>query len=200
MKWFLTRVHGLFRRLRRQYLTLIYSSLFGNHGRNFRFDPDGYYSYENIYVGDDVLLGYHPMLMASLSKIRIGSHVMFGPFVSIIGGNHNVAEIGRFMFDVIDKRPGDDQDVIIEDDVWVGTRAIILRGVTVRRGAIVAAGAVVTKEVPPYAIVGGIPAKVINFRWNVDTILEHEKKLYPVEKRLSRDELERWQREERISR
>jgi hypothetical protein len=54
---------------------------------------------------------------------------------------------------------------------------------------------VVTKNVPPYAVVGGAPAKVIKFRWNVDTLLQHEKALYLPEKRLTKEELERWQTE-----
>ena len=65
------------------------------------------------------------------------------------------------MYDVKTKRPQDDQDVTIEDDVWIGVGSIILRGVTVHRGAVVAAGAVVTEDVPPYAVVGGVPARII---------------------------------------
>jgi acetyltransferase-like isoleucine patch superfamily enzyme len=55
-------------------------------------------------------------------------------------------------------------DIVIEDDVWIGARVILLAGVSIGRGAIVAAGAVVTKSVPPYAIVGGIPARLIKMR------------------------------------
>jgi acetyltransferase-like isoleucine patch superfamily enzyme len=92
-----------------------------------------------------------------------------------------------------EKLPENDLDVVIEDDVWIGTRAIILHGVTIGRGAIIGAGAVVTKNVPPYAIVGGVPAKIIKFRWDVATILWHEAALYPQQQRLSRNVLEQWQ-------
>lgn len=88
-----------------------------------------------------------------------------------------------------DKRPVDDLGVIIEDDVWIGTRAIVLHGVTIGRGAVVAAGSVVTKSVPPYAIVGGVPARLIRFRWGVDTILDHEAHLYTGVLRFSRERL-----------
>jgi acetyltransferase-like isoleucine patch superfamily enzyme len=94
------------------------------------------------------------------------------------------------MHDVTSKRPGDDLGVTIEDDVWIGAQAIVLRGVTVGRGSIVGAGAVVKKSVPPYSIVAGVPARVIRFRWDVQTILSHEQNLYPPEKRLTREELE----------
>ena len=81
---------------------------------------------------------------------------------------------------------------MIEDDVWIGTRATVLQGVTIGRGTIVGAGAVVTKTVPPYAIVGGMPARVIRFRWDVETILEHEKTIYPAERCLARKTLENY--------
>lgn len=61
-------------------------------------------------------------------------------------------------------------DIVIKDDVWIGHRAIILSGVTVGQGAVIAAGAVVTKDVPPYAIVGGVPAKVIKYRFENEII------------------------------
>jgi acetyltransferase-like isoleucine patch superfamily enzyme len=184
------RLHNLLVRLRRRLLMYIYSPIFGSHGKNFRFDPDGFYSYKNIHAGDDVSLGYRPMLMAALSEIHIGNKVMFGPFVSIIGGGHNTVEVGSFMFDVHEKRPGDDLGVTIEDDVWVGAHAVILRGVTIKRGAIIAAGAVVSKSVPPYAIAAGVPARVIRFRFDLETILKHEQMLYAPEERLTKETLE----------
>jgi tetrahydrodipicolinate N-succinyltransferase len=55
--------------------------------------------------------------------------------------------------------------IVVEDDVWIGTNAVILSGVTLGRGSVVAAGAVVGKDIPPYAIVGGVPAKVIKYRF-----------------------------------
>jgi len=79
--------------------------------------------------------------------------------------------------------------VTVEDDVWIGSRAIILSGVTVGRGSIVAAGAVVTRSVPPYSVVGGCPARVIRFRWDVETILLHEDAVYGPELRLTEAEL-----------
>ena len=187
------QAYDFFRRAIRRIRMYILRPLFGSHGKNFTFDPDGFYSFQNIHAGDDVSLGARPTLVAANSIIRIGNKVMFGPEVTIRGGNHRTDLIGRFMTDIQpdEKRASDDQGVIIEDDVWVGTRAIILHGVTIGRGVIVAAGAVVTKSVPPYAIVGGIPARIIRFRWNIETIFMHEKALYPVEKQLKRADLER---------
>jgi acetyltransferase-like isoleucine patch superfamily enzyme len=165
---------------------LLMMSLFGGHGNPFRFDPNGTYTYETIFVGDDVHLGIKPTLIASKAKIIIGSHVMFGPEVTIRGGNHRVDLLGRYMTTITEaeKRPEDDKGVVVEDDVWVGTRAIILHGVKIGRGAIIGAGSVVTHDVNPYTIVAGNPARFIKFRFSEEEIIEHETILYPLENRL----------------
>ena len=163
--------------------------LFGAYGRDFRFDPDGLYTFRTIFAGDDVSVGLRPVMIASESQIRIGSHVMFGPEVVVVGGGHNATVVGRFMKQVHEKTGDEDLGVVIDDDVWVGARAVILRGVRVGRGAIVAAGSVVTKSVPPYAIVAGNPARIVRFRWDVETVLRHELQLYPVGQRLGREEV-----------
>jgi acetyltransferase-like isoleucine patch superfamily enzyme len=138
----------------------------------------------------NVFIGPGAFLSAAISRIEIGSKVMLAPGVTIRGGDHNTTQVGRFMADVKEKRPEDDLPVILEDDVWIGTGATILKGVTIGRGSIVAAGAVVTRSVPPYSIVGGVPARLIRRRWDTETILEHETALYRPEKRISRAQLE----------
>jgi acetyltransferase-like isoleucine patch superfamily enzyme len=184
-------------RVIRRLLMTVYRPLFASHGRNLWFDPAGSFSFSNIHVGDNVSLGIRPNLIAAHSTIVIGNNVMFGPEVAIFGGNHRTTLVGRFMCDITDaeKRPDDDLGVTIADDVWVGTRAIILDGVTIGRGVVVAAGAIVTKNVPPYAIAAGAPARVVKFRWDVETILKHEAVLYPAPERYLRADLERWQTE-----
>lgn len=173
---------------RRMKMNIMRFSFFA-YGTNFIFDPDGYYSFETISVGNDVFIGPGATLQASMSRIMIGNKVMLGPNVTIMGGDHNVSEIGRFMFDVKEKRPENDQPVVIEDDVWVGAGATILKGVRLGRGSIVAAGAIVTQNVPPYAIVAGVPARIVRFRFDLDAILQHEAVLYPPEQRMTRAQL-----------
>lgn len=87
---------------------------------------------------------------------------MFGPHVSIRGGDHRSDIVGRYIDEVkdTDKIPQNDKDVIFEGDNWIGMNSTILKGVTIGRGSIVAAGSVVVKSTPPYSIVGGVPARV----------------------------------------
>lgn len=151
---------------------------FKKYGRNFVFDPYGLYSFSTIEVGNDVYVGPGATLTATNSIIIMGNKIMLGPNVSIIGGNHNTSVIGRFMCDIKEKRLEDDQPVIIEDDVWIGTNVTILKGVTIGTGSIVAAGAVVTKSQPPYSIIGGIPAKVIKNRFSKEDLQNHLSLLY----------------------
>lgn len=80
--------------------------------------------------------------------------------------------------------------MVVEEDVWIGCNVTLLSGVTVGRGSVIAAGAVVTKSCPPYSLLGGVPAKVIKIRMSVDEILEHERNLYPKDKRYEATELE----------
>lgn len=100
----------------------------------------------------------------------IGNNVMMARECIINPSNHKMDDISRPMnqqgFEPV--RP-----VIIDDDVWIGSRAIILPGVHIHRGGVVAAGAVVTQDVPEYAIVGGVPARIIRFR-NKSKITEGE--------------------------
>jgi len=150
---------------------------FGSHGEAFRFDPRGTYTYENVHVGDNVNLGVRPRLVAAESVIRIGDDVIFGPEVTLFGGGHNISHVGVPVARVHWKTGDEDLGITVGSDVWVGTRALVLKGVDVGRGAVVAGGAVVTKSVPDYAIVGGNPAKVIGFRFTPEEALEHELKL-----------------------
>jgi maltose O-acetyltransferase len=92
--------------------------------------------------------------------LKIGNDVMIGPDVMIFTQNHRNDRLDIPMRLQTDPK----RQVVIEDDVWIAARVIVLPGVTIHKGAIVGAGAVVTKDVPEYAVVGGNPAKVIKYR------------------------------------
>jgi len=104
------------------------------------------------------------------TKLFIGSYCSIAPGVQfLLGGEHQINSISTYPFKVnvfgYEKEAGSKGDIVIKDDVWIGANAIICSGITIGQGAIVAAGAVVTKNVEPYSIVGGNPAKFIKFRF-----------------------------------
>lgn len=169
-----------------RFLSFFYKKLMRSCGSNVRFSAlTSDFTYRNLTIGNDVYIGPHALFLCTESQIFIGSKVLFGPHVTIIGGDHRVTDVGRYIYDVLDKHPEDDLDIHIEDDVWIATNVTILKGVTVGRGAVVAAGALVVKDVPPYAIVGGVPAKVLKYRFTPEQIQEHECKLYTEDKCLT---------------
>lgn len=158
-------------------LSIFYRPMFGKYGKNFNFDPNGYYTFKNIYVGSNVYIGPNPTIISSDSTITIGNKVMLGPNVTLIGGDHNTDVIGELMYDIKIKQPKNDQPIVIEDDVWIGANTIVLKGVTIGTGSIIGAGSIVTKSIPPYSIATGNPAKVIKTRFNGIDLENHIKTL-----------------------
>lgn len=130
--------------------------------------------------------------MAPNARFIMKKHSVAAEGLTVITGNHE-RRIGRFLLTITEKEKRlRDQDVIIEEDCWIGTRATLLMGVTIRRGTTVAAGAVVSKSTAPYSIVGGVPARHIKFYWSIEQILEHEALLYTKTERYSEEELKKF--------
>ena len=116
------------------------------------------------------------MYVAEKDQVVIGNYVSIAPDVNfLLDLNHQIDTVTTFPFqsklikrssiDAISKGP-----IVVDDEVWIGTGAYIFSSVTIGKGAIVAAGALVTKDVPPYAIVGGNPAKLIRYRFSEEII------------------------------
>jgi len=114
---------------------------------------------EGIVIGDYVAVG--PQCFIGFGgAISIGANTMIAPHVTIVSHNHHQARNGVPMRE----QPLDLLPIVIAEDVWIGAHATILPGVTIGHGAIIAAGATVTRDVAPYTIVGGTPARVISER------------------------------------
>ncbi len=106
------------------------------------------------------------------NKVIIGNYCSIGPNVLfLLGSDHNLNTLTTYPLKVkklncVLKEANSKGDIVLADDVWLGANVTICSGVTIGEGAVVAAGTVVTKDVPPYAIVGGVPAKIIKYRFS----------------------------------
>ena len=116
--------------------------------------------------GDVTVLSYN-----NKTKLKIGNFCSIAPEVTfMLDVEHYTNHLSTYPF-IRQTLDTDDEafsngDIVINDDVWIGYRAIIMSGVNIGQGAIIGAGAVVTKDVPPYAIAGGIPARIVKYRLN----------------------------------
>ena len=137
----------------------------------------------NLSVGDGTSIPKGSIIYCTDAPCIIGKKVLFGPRPTIITGDHRIDILGKYITDVtVEEKFVDgvnvyDQPVVIEDGVWCGANLTILKGVTIGRGSVVAAGAVVTKSFPPYSIIGGIPAKLIKMRFTEEEIKKNENDL-----------------------
>lgn len=143
--------------------------------------PTNIFPIEKVKVGK---YSYGPIIVKTWGSpnegLEIGNLVSIASGVRfILGGNHEINTVTTYPFKVMfwgekleawSKGP-----IIIKDDVWIGMDSIIMSGITIEQGAIIAAGSVVTKNVPAYSIVGGNPAKVIKYRFSEEIVLEMKK-------------------------
>lgn len=132
----------------------------------------------NIECGNNVTIGYGNYFVSTRATLRIHDYCVFGPNVTIYTGDHPTDVIGQHISEITDKdkiRGGYDADITIEAGCWIGTRAIILKGVTIGKGSVIGAGAVVTKDVPPYSVYVGVPERKCFSRFTEKEIEEHER-------------------------
>lgn len=124
-----------------------------------------------------VAVGYHSFIGPECwiaSKTEIGNFVMLAGRVAIIGGDHRFDVPG---VPIIDSGRGENKQVVIKDDVWIGYGSIIMHGVTIEEGAIIAAGSLVTEDVAAYTIMAGRPAKLLGMRFQGKDIEYHRSAL-----------------------
>lgn len=124
---------------------------------------DGFYWIEanggTVTIAPDVFIGFGTKIVAH-ENIYIGRSSMMAEFTVIRDSQHGMAISDSYM----KHQPNTTEPVFIDEGVWIGSRATILSGCKVGKGSVIGAGAVVTRNVPDYAIVGGVPARIIGYR------------------------------------
>ena len=125
---------------------------------------------KDISFGKNIQFGKNGIINCDIS---FGDNVLIARNVSFVGrDDHTYNVIGKTIWA---SPRGDSYKTIVEDDVWFGHGVIVVAGVTVGRGSIIAAGAVLVKDVPKYTIVGGVPARALGKRFEDDEVIQHEK-------------------------
>jgi acetyltransferase-like isoleucine patch superfamily enzyme len=143
---------------------------------------------QNIFLFENTNIGENATILSNAGKFIMKKNSIAGPGLTVICQNHNIYDVGSY--------PGDEnwstmeikEDVIIDDGVWLGANVTLCPGVHIERGCIVGAGSVCPgkRKYPPYAIIGGNPAKVLKFRFTLEQQIEHEIKNYKEEERIAR--------------
>lgn len=188
-------IRGLYM-LWRTYLG-IRRSQFGHCDNSVRLTPPLIlHNPRNIFLYEDTGIASNSLISTLNARFIMKEHAGAAEGLVVRTGNHMIV-LGKNHHEITDEYKKNsgmmaefDKDVIVEEDAWIGSNVTLLAGVTIGRGATIGAGSIVSRSVPPYSIAAGVPCKVIKFRWTIDEILEHEKQLYPAEKRLSREELQ----------
>lgn len=143
-------------------------------------NPKSVYIHNYVYLRDGVRI-----LNAPNEKVVIKDYCVISSNVTIAPNSH-VSTVGIPQIVLGSSHVNDkSSDMTIEEDCWIGTGAIILSGANLGRGCVVGAGAIVTKTVPPYAVVAGCPAKIVAVKFDEEMIIAHEKKLYRQDDRYS---------------
>lgn len=155
------------------------------------------YNTKNLYIEEKCTIYSGSIIMNPRSKFILKKRSGASHNLMVVPGNH-LCLVGKWKDEVTDKIKDDllenreyDQDIIVDEDVWMGVNVTLLNGVHIGRGCIVGAGSVVRNNTPPYSIVAGNPAKIVGFVFTPDEIIKHEKMLYPEEERLSLELLQK---------
>ena len=154
----------------------IVKKCFGRCGENVSVPSDcRFEGINNIYVGNNVTFGTKTTILTTRAKVILEDDIIFGPYVTLVSGNHRTDIVGRTIASISDneKLKENDADIKMGGDNWIGANVTILKGVTIGKGAIVAAGSVVTKNVDPYCIYAGVPAKKIKDRFSTEQLRQH---------------------------
>ena len=182
--------HEMWYELTKCYVTDMDHGNFGKIGDHCNFGYGATMNPQNIYMDDYSRIQNHLNFISYKGKLIVKKYAAVGAGCTIIPGDH-VPTVGVPQYLAGHLHINDvDGEIVIGGDAWVGAGTILLSHCSIGRGAVVAAGAVVSKPVPPYAVVAGVPAKIIATRFTIDQILQHESELYPVEERMSRTKLE----------
>lgn len=163
---------------------------YGRLGRASYIGSGSTLATRNMFLDDFTVVQNQNNFISLGGQLEIGKYSVISSGCTIVASSH-VLTVGVPFYVSTQYHINDiDSKVIIKEDVWVGAACVLLPGCTIGRGAVVGAGCIVKKNVPPYAVVVGVPAKVIASKFTKEQIIAHERILYPVELRMSENQID----------
>lgn len=183
------RMH--WRYVKKTYVDIRNRAKYGHIGQGMMLEPPLYMTNQSaVFLDDHVKIRRGFQLINNTGKFIVGQYSAIATNCTVVTGNHRptvgVPHTILGAYHINDK----ELDVKVGEEVWIGVNCTLLPGTEVGRGAIIGACSMVNKAIPPYAVAVGSPAKVIASVFTIDQILEHERVIYPPEKRLTRAYLE----------
>ncbi len=188
-KWFSLETRIRYASLYINYIRNTRHSSYPRIGKNVELYGPLTLNPHNITLEDNVRLNPGLRVISDKGQVIIKKFTGVGPECLIVPGNHTptvgLPHIASNLY-INDTY----STITIGEDCWIGARCMLLEHACIGRGAVLGGGCVVTKPVPPYAVVAGNPAKIIAVRFGKEQILKHERSLYPENERMSEDEID----------
>ena len=191
MKALIRRLLGGFRTIYQQYVESYDKKKYAKIGNHTIIAGNTHVVPRNMEIDDYCVIQDRLNFISFKGKLYVKKYSVISSGVTIVPASHQLTVGVPFYLSTVGHINDKEGDVRIDEDCWIGTGAIILSNCHIGRGAVVAAGAVVTKNVPPYAVVAGVPARIIASKFNLDQVIEHERKLYSPTERMSRDAIDK---------
>lgn len=164
-------------------------SAIGKKGDHCFIHPESVLVPQNIFMDDYSILQNGINMISAKGQLVIGRFSVVSSGCLIITDGHIPVKGVSFYDNIVNHIADNHGDIIIEEDCWICAGAVLIGPLKIGRGSIIAAGSVVTKDVPPYAVVAGNPARIIAVKFSLSDIISHESCLYKEEDRMTESEL-----------
>lgn len=188
---YLKRALFCFQSIRKQYIEPYNKKKYGRIGKQSIVKNNSLLVPENMFIDDYVVIQEQTNFISNKGKLYVGKYSVISAGCTIVPGSHLLTVGVPFYLATTSHVNDEESDIIIDEDCWIGAGCILLPQCHIGRGAVVGAGSVVKKDIPPYAIVVGSPARIIAAKFSLEQVLKHETILYPPNDRFSKEELER---------
>lgn len=172
-----------------QYISPLNIYGYGSVGSHSIIKNNSVLNKKNIFVDDWVVIQDQTNFISNTGKLIVGKYSVISSGCTIIPDSHRLTVGVPFFISTMNHINDENDSIVIEEDCWIGAGCILLPHCHICRGAVVGAGSVVKKTIPPYAVVVGAPAKIVATKFTIDQILRHESVLYPAEERMTLSEL-----------